>query len=331
MEYQVNGDCDKGKDALQVVQGVVQMLVPEPTVGNAGTHGDVPATLDYEVVPNIRSGHRDKGDTCDLVGPAVHVEEEGWVVVSRKGRCKKKRSKSEGPKVLRTRKGDLYVDGSIPSTIEGVQIVNGPNIGEEAQLQAPGAIPVPSLHIGKVTKVGNSMRAASKKSIPNRPNLPFNMMRKLPGNHHHKAKRKKNLKRMARGKLCLSEGDESDSIHNSDNSQPNQPTPSMVAVNQEGLNLEVVLSPCPAAETGICGAEGRQVSGAELISQHDGVEGFISREVVEATKLYELAEEMGLMFQGDADDDIARLVALEVRDAKEKEGWELRRGAEGFQ
>jgi hypothetical protein len=61
------------------------------------------------------------------------------------------------------------------------------------------------------------------------------------------------------------------------------------------------------------------------------VEGFISRDVVEATKLYELAEDMGLKFQGKVDEDVARLVAMEVRDAKEKEGWELRRGPDGFQ
>jgi hypothetical protein len=40
---------------------------------------------------------------------------------------------------------------------------------------------------------------------------------------------------------------------------------------------------------------------------------------------------MGLKFQGKVDEDVARLVAMEVRDAKEKEGWELRRGPDGFQ
>jgi hypothetical protein len=95
--------------------------------------------------------------------------------------------------------------------------------------------------------------------------------------------------------------------------------------------LEVVLPSIPGVGNENLTAAGRQVSGATLIANIEGAEGIQSREVVEATKLCELAEEVGLKFLGDAGANISRMLVMEERDAGEKEEWELRRGTEGYQ
>jgi hypothetical protein len=51
-----------------------------------------------------------------------------------------------------------------------------------------------------------------------------------------------------------------------------------------------------------------------------------ARRRVEATKLLNIAEEVGLKFHGELGEDLARMLDMEDRDFEEKEGWEMRRG-----
>ncbi|MCI33170.1 hypothetical protein A2U01_0054386, partial [Trifolium medium] len=87
-----------------------------------------------------------------------------------------------------------------------------------------------------------------------------------------------------------------------------------------GINLEVVL-PCQQA--------GREGSGLNTFLQQEGSVGredaggveIPTREVVEAVKLIEIEEEVGVNFHGGEGEDLGRTVVMEGRDRAEKEGW----------
>ncbi|MCI35111.1 hypothetical protein A2U01_0056332, partial [Trifolium medium] len=114
----------------------------------------------------------------------------------------------------------------------------------------------------------------------------------------------------------------SDSIHNSDASPPEHSDGSN---GRTGIDLQVVLPSFSVPVEKPVSVAGRATSGMDLILLSDGEGGSKSRHVVEAEKLIDLAEEMGLRFHGGVGEDLARVVSMEGRDCKEKEGWEMRR------
>jgi hypothetical protein len=56
-----------------------------------------------------------------------------------------------------------------------------------------------------------------------------------------------------------------------------------------------------------------------------------SRQVMEATRLMQIQEDVGIAIQGKNEDHLHRIMELEVRDQAEKEGWELNRVTRGSQ
>jgi energy-coupling factor transporter ATP-binding protein EcfA2 len=76
---------------------------------------------------------------------------------------------------------------------------------------------------------------------------------------------------------------------------------------------------------------GGEVSGTNLLLQPVAGGDVQSRVFVEATKLREIAEEVGVVFHECDEQILDRLVDMEGRDAGEKEGWAMNRGNQGFQ
>jgi hypothetical protein len=52
---------------------------------------------------------------------------------------------------------------------------------------------------------------------------------------------------------------------------------------------------------------------------------------MEATRLMQIQEDVGIAIQGKNEDHLHRIMELEVRDQAEKEGWELNRVTRGSQ
>ncbi|MCI33400.1 hypothetical protein A2U01_0054617, partial [Trifolium medium] len=98
-----------------------------------------------------------------------------------------------------------------------------------------------------------------------------------------------------------------------------------------GIDLQVVLPSFSVLVEKTLPVAGRATSGMDLILLSDGEGGSKSRHVGEAEKLIVMAEEVGLRFHGGVGEDLARVVSMEGRDCKEKEGWEMRRENTGFQ
>jgi hypothetical protein len=298
----VNEDSDRCVDSFEEVGVAEQVLGAVPTIGRSGAQVEVGETQDdvgdTPVLPSA--------DGDELVGQVVYVEDK---VIESEG-CEEESGKRQefinGPIILRTRKGDLSTNGpvhSVNKNSEGAQTVLRPKEGSKVQLPL----------------VKKSSLAKASVSVMANPDLPFSMLRKLPGSIHYMGRRKKKSKKAEGGDkelAVLREEEDSNSIHDSDSSEQDS-IPSMGA--PEGIVLEVVLPSIPGVGNENLTAAGRQVSGATLIANIEGAEGIQSREVVEATKLCELAEEVGLKFHGDAGANISRMLVMEERDAGEKE------------
>jgi hypothetical protein len=165
-----------------------------------------------------------------------------------------------GPKVLRTRKGDLNLGNSIChncSGQEGVLLANGIDFGSKAQFPESARKASSRKEIAKAQNHnGSKPKRDNRKGMPN---LPFNKFNKFPGFGQHATKRKKSSKGGTGDKEALEIAD-SDSIHNSDIDPEEQIE---VANGSSGIVLEVVLPGTPAPVAVSAPLPGRAVSGMD--------------------------------------------------------------------
>jgi hypothetical protein len=328
---ETDGASALGRDHT-VCQGGVQGVeyIGQDTLDKSG---NVVGTLDKagEVVGQSPT-------LCCLDGAVVgHPTQEDEVILPDVGKKGAGASSNVGlskPKTIRSRKGDLYVVRPSDENVGmGVLKAKGPAIGGKAQrLEQKN-----KASSSKGSKSFTNSEAVSKNSVGNKgkqitQNLPFNMLRKLPGGLYQDVCRKKNSKGNGGGRCDGGSSEESDSIRISDISGPGQSKDGDgdggVNVAMEGINLEVVLH---GSVEDVPILARNAASGTNLILQSDCGEEFQSREVVEANKLRGIAEDMGMVFQGSEVVVLDRIVSLEDRDSKEKEGWELKRGNAGVQ
>jgi hypothetical protein len=251
---------------------------------------------------------------------------------------------SVGPKILRTRKGDFSLDG--PSRL----------IGKEVQVVSNIVFAGKAQELGKrknIMSVKHSTRVPRSEAVVIRgktshkggfPELPFNnKLRKFsaPIMHKNRSVRRKKVDRPTVG---MESPPSSDSIQDSQSpvlcSSPvdRSSTPAV----EEGFTLEVVLPFLPASDVTIPRPGANQVDSgmASLIQDEDTVvvtratDCILeppSRQVMEATRLMQIQEDIGIAIQGNKEDHLQRIMDLEVRDAAEKEGWELNREIRGSQ
>ncbi|GAU37285.1 hypothetical protein TSUD_354410 [Trifolium subterraneum] len=188
-------------------------------------------------------------------------------------------------------------------------------------------------HPTKTLKKAAKKVGSTKSNGVNRkykPPLPFHKLSLLPANQRIPHRRKRNSKTVSGiqgGTVAVGVVD-SDSTQNSDFSSSVQ---GVGTTNMDGIDIEVVLPSFPTQVEVQDQMGGRVTSGLELILQEESGGGVPDRKKIEAEKLIELAEEVGLKFHGDAGEDLARMIYMEGRHCKEKEGWEMRRENTGFQ
>ncbi|GAU25569.1 hypothetical protein TSUD_260030 [Trifolium subterraneum] len=206
--------------------------------------GNIPLSLGKfgELVEPLVNYDRDNGED---VAKQPHVYEDvgdgvgGPTCVEGVSAPSKKVS---GPMVLRTRKGDINVCGSLPITPSikpGVHLVVGTGLGRKALL-ADTSSKVSSRRLSRNSTPGNHL---------NSHNLPFNKIHKLPGAVHSLARQlrkknkiKKHLKK--HGSKRSDAGLEvSDSIHNSEVS------PSQIHATNDTSEIELEVSGSGGKET----------------------------------------------------------------------------------
>jgi hypothetical protein len=306
----VNPDSDIGVDTLLESEQVLEKVSCD---GRSGVHGELENTQDGEDV----SG--DGVRTCqDVGGVEGSIGLESGCVVGNVG-------PNDRPKILRTRKGDLNFGKLIPqksSGHDGVLLVNGLDIGSKAQFPESSRKAASSRKENAKSLNGNSKpKREHRKGMPT---LPFNKLNKFPGFGQPLPKRKKNTKVVAGDNNNVTmEATDSDSIHNSDSdlleqvADTNDPTGIVLEVVLPGISAPLVVS-APMA--------GRVVSGMDSLLISGGDEVVPDRNIVEATKLIEIAEDVGVNFHGGAGEDLAKLLVMEDRDREEKKEWEVRRG-----
>jgi hypothetical protein len=188
--------------------------------------------------------------------------------------------------------------------------------------------------------VGNSSRAPGeiKKSIAklNLNNLPFNMLRKIPGglNATRKRKNKKQGKKSKEARRCEGLEAESDAIQSSEEGLAQPQSCGTVGAEFE---LEVVLpfhcaveeaAPSLARKVGSSGVEHLINGGGFIVDDYQSAKSHgsdgsdtdvpFSREIYEAKKLIEINEKLGVKFLDGGGADVDRMVAMEARDRSEK-------------
>jgi RNA recognition motif-containing protein len=331
----VNSDSDKRDDVFDESAGKVLRLEGVMTGVVGGVQEDeVDASVLGGSVEGL-AGLVEEGELGDPVisGPVHQVFGCSEVDCSDGGGCEEIIGKRIGPKFLRTKKGDLCVEGPVKQ-------------GEA--------------HWGTTTKKPekNSSRPSRPTSRKNNqglkviPDLPPKKMRYFsapPYPRNHPSRKKKPGNRNTPKEIPC----ESDSIHNSD-----IPTMGTQSSNNDDFVLEVVLPYAPPRvergqqaialqeETGTMGMLNRGSNAVGTMSMtNPGSNADISvnyrtgdivleapsRQVMEATKILSIQNQVGITVQSSKEDHLKRIELMEVRDRAEKEGWELNRVTEGFQ
>jgi hypothetical protein len=231
--------------------------------------------------------------------------------------------RGSGPKILKTKKGDLSLVG--PSLGLSVDFVE--SFGDH-QLVKGGM----ACHSFSKTDLfaPSSSTGVKKKQLDKRrnlPNLPFNMLRKLPGPIHGTRKGKNKKDNNKAGGHCRPDegGSDSDPIRTSSLvvhlSNP-------IGVDVEGINLEVVLplicgenmSSQLVAEGCSSGLKQLVEGGGFIVEEDSGDEGMgsqnnegvsPSRELVEVKKLIEISEDLGLNFHNRDGVETDRMLPME--------------------
>jgi hypothetical protein len=136
---------------------------------------------------------------------------------------------------------------------------------------------------------------------------------------------------------------ESDSIHNSEVSSTPQPLLESGNANVfEEFQLEVVLTGQTTAAVNESVAQMANHEGSGLAGLLGPMEAAVRpsgasdmeatiRHQIEAKKILVIQKEVGVTIQQTEEEHLIRIVAMEVRDKSEKEGWELNRVNESSQ
>ncbi|WJX70810.1 hypothetical protein P8452_54878 [Trifolium repens] len=244
-------------------------------------------------------------DPVNTIGPVQDTGSKLGGVVGKKGGRVKKSGDVIGPKFLRTRRGDVCVEG--PSVSKGVEerCVVVTHVSDDETHVAHKEVMV------ERQRVMSSRSCVNKKALCKRPlpELPPKKMRYFsapPQPRNRPSRRKKTEQRVNPGAATV----ESDSIHNSDLTPENH---EIVATNEE-LLLEVVL-PCLPADVATSNSfsplANQEESGVMcLINNADAVSGRAndialeppSRQIMEAKKISDIQQQVGICVQGSQED-----------------------------
>jgi hypothetical protein len=258
-----------------------------------------------------------------------------------------------GPQILRTRDGDISLVGPPLIGPSYFAILEGENLEEEESIESFNE--QTQLERGVESKElccigdsnarcrlnGENKKHTARKAISNLQNLPFSMLRKIPGGLQGARKKRKNKKlsnKVRSDSRVEGSGSEADDIQCSEL----VPSPPIPASNVgDGFQLEIVL-PFHGANGSnhLCTDEG-DPGGIGGVEEDEGVdveeyqsfgsfdsedEGPVSRETFEAKKLIAINENLGVKFHDGDMADVIRMVAMENRDRVEKVAWEQSRG-----
>ncbi|WJX66904.1 hypothetical protein P8452_51411 [Trifolium repens] len=322
----LDGDIGVGASIESAGKGIRLENVSQDVDGGAG--GDEVSCSGGELglVPFL--------DPVNTIGPVQDTGSKLGGVVGKKGGRVKKSGDVIGPKFLQTRRGDVCVEG--PSVSKGVEerCVVVTHVSDDETHVAPKEVMV------ERQRVMSSRSCVNKKALCKRPlpELPPKKMRYFsapPQPRNRPSRRKKTEQRVNPGAAMV----ESDSIHNSDLTPENH---EIVATNEEFL-LEVVL-PCLPADVATSNSfsplANQEESGVMcLLNNADAVSGRAndialeppSRQIMEAKKISDIQQQVGICVLGSQEEHLKRIGDLEVRDQVEKEGWEVNRETGGFQ
>jgi hypothetical protein len=338
VEKGVNLDGDNIDEPRLIESAEVEKVLENVEVGSLSTHDKVLADRDFCANVQITIGLDKDGSA----GPAQSnglpsTLFSGADGVTRGG--EEQRVDADGPTVLRTRLGDLWIGGS--NKKGGVSNVEG-----GPQVEVGGAITQTTSNDSiesfgaQHSKRGGGVRGVDKESLQrdtttrtkdiqkkktllvfNNTTLPLNMLRKLPGPIH--GKKKTGSKK--RGGI---DEDSEDKDTGSGSNQKLEEFQSQLAedVGERGSEDE---SPwCDDDTEVIANTPSAHLEGGGFAIEDEHVLEIAndSREVVEAHKLIAIGKEMGIKFQGGEGDDVARMMGMEVRDQVEKEGMENSNG-----
>ncbi|KAK2420192.1 zinc finger CCCH domain-containing protein [Trifolium repens] len=315
----VNPDGDKCVEPTIVESAESEGLVGKGTVG---PHA-VPILTIVEVGP--KGDGSDEGVNAGAVsivnGPAQLDDDESQFITGSEGGyeegCEEEEDYGIGPLVLRTRNGDLPINGppfSCPSffaaleEIEDDDVENSDSIEPFEEHDTEGDVRKNNQKITTHCSTGENRKSNAKLNLPH---LPYNMLRKLPGGLKEVKKRKHKNKRR----------------------REIQPVPENFVAAE--FDLEVVLP--FHSENGLQQVNRGSTSGVAHLVEGGGFledenqtannEGRpLSREVAEAKKLIAINEELGVKFNDGEGEDLVRMMGLETRDKAEKNGWVQSRG-----
>jgi hypothetical protein len=324
----VNLDGDKCTRDVVDIEETKFLLEGVNTRGDSGVHEgeDVLCVGSEEVgleVERINEVGPIQGPFANYVGPVGSKESPVGVF---------------GPRVLRTKKGDINIVG--PSLIQNgeVQILDNHNFSAMPHVIGKRKQPMSVKHAMKGPRPdGGNIRKNQHRVLPD---LPFHKLRKL---YAPQRIRNRNVRRRKPDQSASGSSSTSDSIQNSTDLVPvASPMVQEVVHNDVAVDftLEVVLPCFPPAETGSTRGANNEGSGMVVLIQSEDVGICQSpdhvllpppRQVMEATKIMELQSEVGIKIQGNSDEYLKRIMGMEERDRAEKEGWELNREIVGSQ
>ncbi|KAK2377288.1 hypothetical protein QL285_077987 [Trifolium repens] len=293
-----------------------------------------------EVEPFL--GDKEVGQMCH-VDQAQQLISGPFVEYARVVGCEEPSGDIIGPKYIRTKKGVFCLAGPAIINTGGVQVIDNHVFASEAHPLGKRKKPLSGKHATRVTRPeANSNRGKlfHKGVLPELP--PNNKLRKF---HASKLHKNRSVRRKKVGQMIVAVESSSESIQNSEIPGVSSPPIAQIIHSPDAgeVTLEVVL-PCissPVVEISVPGANFEDSGMACLIHNEDtdivtrraSVSVFEppTKQIMEAKRVMQLQEDVGIVIIENKEDHLQRIVALEVRDQAEKEGWELNREIRGSQ
>jgi hypothetical protein len=331
----VNGDRDNregyhglGSGGAEKVQGATGVV----SQSGSGVAGEV------EVIGVVTDGSSQR-----LGGPSGGVSDPAQLVVGEVVCVKKRAGKKKGVG---------------PKSNKGVLPLVGPNTLNLAVPEEGGGVCSKEgeklLVSNQIANTSTSLSNGTQKKVSNRrnfPNLPYNMLRKIPGacQGNKKSKQRKDGCKDGGHRRGVEDVSCSDPIQNS----PLVVTQRALLPTNSGVGLEVVLPFDFEDGLNVVLSNGGGTSGAVHLMEGGGFipedvrgDGVVvpnsggggsgdsqgsdrltsSRDEAVARKLISINQELGVNFSNDVDLEVARMVLLEVRDREEKVGREQNGG-----
>jgi hypothetical protein len=313
------GYVDKGGKAICVESAGVSKRVGNDVVKSPSRSKGL---VDNDSVLLVENEETEVEGTCvnttGDVGPVIDPQNNTQEGDVEKGGCVEKEVRRQEPVWVRTKMGDLLINGPcdlgpnmpyVDQQGEDEEVAHNSSDSIESYGNEPcleGGAKINPTH-GQQRGIKHHKKGKKKKQNPNRnlPNLPFNILRKLPGALPNK--RKGGSKQAGEVSRPVGEG-----ILVTNNS----------AENGGEFELEIVLpfnSECEGQIPILQPVEHSVAAGT------DGFGVSVPREMYEAEKLVEIGAEMGINFQGNEGEDVAKMIAMEDRDRMEKEDWESKK------